>query len=142
MSAGTEAKKKGMDVIGSAVDKAMRAVAMETVSRVMLRTPVDTGRARANWNVSMDAPIDATSDFADWQGALDGNVGTANAADFNFAGRRRALFLANGLPYIERLEAGWSKQAPAGMVALTLAEMQSFVESSALSVTLGGDDGE
>ena len=137
MSAGSNAKAKGEQVVGAAVDRLMRAVALETVSRVMLRTPVDTGRARANWNVTMDAPDTDTNDDTDWQGKLGGNQGFVGEAEF--AGGR-SLFLSNGQPYIERLEAGYSKQAPAGMVELTMAEMSAFVES--LTSTGGGDDGK
>jgi len=39
------------------------------------------------------------------------------------AGRIRQIFIVNGLPYINRLENGWSQQAPNGMVAITLAEL-------------------
>lgn len=42
------------------------------------------------------------------------------------AGKIKRIYIANGLPYILRLENGWSKQAPAGMVAITLAELPSL----------------
>ncbi|VEB42983.1 Uncharacterised protein [Chromobacterium violaceum] len=34
-------------------------------------------------------------------------------------------WLVNPMPYAVKLEYGWSKQAPAGMVRLTLAEISS-----------------
>jgi len=43
--------------------------------------------------------------------------------------------LRNNLPYAERLETGWSKQAPAGMVGLTVAEFQTFVTNAAKDLT-------
>jgi hypothetical protein len=36
-------------------------------------------------------------------------------------------YIQNNLPYAQRLEDGWSKQAPAGMVALSLAELQAEI---------------
>jgi Fe-S cluster assembly ATPase SufC len=38
------------------------------------------------------------------------------------------------LPYIERLGLGWSKQAPAGMLGVTLAEFQRYVVEAAAEV--------
>lgn len=37
------------------------------------------------------------------------------------------VFITNGLPYAERLENGWSKQAPLGMVALTVQELKFVI---------------
>ena len=39
----------------------------------------------------------------------------------------QSVYVVNGLPYAERLENGWSQQAPLGMVALTVAELQSVI---------------
>ena len=40
-------------------------------------------------------------------------------------------YLANNLPYAQRLEDGWSSQAPAGMMELTLIEFPGIVKRSA-----------
>jgi hypothetical protein len=40
-------------------------------------------------------------------------------------------WIANSLPYIVPLEHGWSKQAPAGMVGLTVTEFQQIVKRAA-----------
>lgn len=42
--------------------------------------------------------------------------------------------IKNNLPYAQRLEDGWSKQAPSGMVGLTVAEYQTIVGAAAESV--------
>ena len=41
------------------------------------------------------------------------------------------FYLVNNLPYIRRLEQGWSQQAPAGMVAVTVSEFQQTVARAA-----------
>jgi hypothetical protein len=46
----------------------------------------------------------------------------------------KIIFLTNTLPYILRLEEGYSKQAPIGMVYTTLREFPQVVESAAGSV--------
>jgi hypothetical protein len=44
----------------------------------------------------------------------------------------RVVWLSNNLPYANRLENGWSKQAPAGMVNLTFAELQAQINGGSL----------
>jgi hypothetical protein len=39
-------------------------------------------------------------------------------------------FLTNNLPYALRLEYGWSKQAPHGMVGVTVKEYQQIVDKA------------
>ena len=43
----------------------------------------------------------------------------------------QTIFLVNHLPYGPALEYGWSKQAPAGMVRITVEEFGGVVNSSA-----------
>lgn len=38
----------------------LRKVALQTLSGVVLKTPVDTGRARGNWQVSLSTPLTNT----------------------------------------------------------------------------------
>ena len=48
------------------------------------------------------------------------NVGNAQPGE--------SIWISNNLPYITALEDGHSKQAPAGMVALSLAEVSSGLQ--------------
>jgi hypothetical protein len=43
-------------------------------------------------------------------------------------------YLTNNLPYAYRLEYGWSRQAPNGMVGVTVVEFQSIVNAAAKDV--------
>jgi hypothetical protein len=38
----------------------------------------------------------------------------------------QTIFITNSLPYAQRLEYGWSKQAPLGVVRITAVEFQSI----------------
>lgn len=88
---------------------------------VIPRTPVDTGHARWNWLASVDAPLSGEIDGTDKTG--EAAIDRARAViDSLQLGQR--FFLSNNAPYIQRLEEGWSKQAPAGMVAVTVASIQ------------------
>jgi hypothetical protein len=97
------------------IEQAARKIAFEAFSRVIQRSPVDTGRFRANWNVSYGAPNYATT------AGTAGGIGEAQKVLTLPVGG--VVFLANGLPYAHRLEYGWSKQAPGGMIRLVAAEI-------------------
>ena len=116
-------------------DLVTRMIALEVFRRVILKTPVDTGRARGNWMCTIAVPAEAIAQGEDWfKGQTIGDFDKSGretiqaAADEVMAWNPRevAVFLTNNLPYIERLENGWSKQAPAGMVAITIAEFDGI----------------
>jgi len=44
------------------------------------------------------------------------------------------IYLTNNLPYAQRLEEGYSQQAPAGMVALTIQEFQAIANEIGLEL--------
>ena len=113
-------------------DLVVRRVALDLFTRVVRRSPVDTGRFRANWQTSVGAINTTTSEATDKSGSTSvaraqAVVGSAHAGD--------RIFLANSLPYARRLEYGHSKQAPAGMVRVTLQEYQGIVERAAGGVS-------
>ena len=125
----------------SQVRTVRRMIALKVFRRVILRTPVDTGRARANWQATVGSPVQGPIDSVDPTGA--GSVSTILPAIGAVQGDE-PIFLTNNLPYIERLETGWSQQAPAGMVAITVAEFDGIAEQIAASVATvkGEDDGQ
>ena len=46
------------------------------------------------------------------------------------------IYLTNNLPYAVPLEEGYSKQAPAGMVALTVQDFQSVVAQIGIELVM------
>lgn len=110
-----------------------RAVFMELSRRIIQRTPVDTGRARGNWQPTIDSPSLTWTENTDksGSGSIANTVLTAAGV-----GRDQALFLTNNLPYIGRLEYGHSQQAPTGMVRISAQEFQQVV-----TVTVRGLNG-
>lgn len=100
----------------------MRAVSLQVLTGVVFKTPVDSGRARGGWQLDLgdfgDLPIDR----------LDPN-GQASVADaLNKLKRLRfgeRIAIGNNVHYIRYLEDGSSKQAPEGMLQLTLAEVRA-----------------
>ena len=111
---------------GASVDETGRAIVLELFGSVIKDTPVDTGRARGNWQTSMDSPATGETDRKGEQAAL-----AEVAAEVAGFGTGRIIYLSNGLPYILRLEYGWSKQQPGGMVRRNVARIQSIVKKAA-----------
>lgn len=103
------------------VDAKVRVICLDLMSGIVLKTPVDTGRARANWQASIGSPRSDTTTSTDKNGS-----GTIAAnADVVARAPGNIFWLTNNLPYISRLEyEGWSNQAPRGMVRITIDEVQ------------------
>lgn len=97
-----------------AVDDTLRKVALVANQTLIMATPVKTGRARSNWQVSIDTEIDAELDSTDAQGAIRRNEGVIKGY------RNGEIIVQNNVSYIGKLNDGWSAQAPAGFVERAL----------------------
>lgn len=107
--------------------KVVKKVAFQLFRRIIEKTPVDTGRARASWNIaigSIDSSIAPEGDNLKSPGALASKANTV-LAGYGTDGRLPVVWISNNLPYIGELENGHSQQSPAGMVALSIQEEQS-----------------
>lgn len=108
---------------GGNAEQVVRKVGIEITGSVIMKSPVDTGRFRANWVVGQGA-IGQTTAATDQSGANTINKATAKIMQFKLG---ETIWLTNSLPYARRLEYGWSDQAPQGMVRLTIAEWQGYI---------------
>lgn len=113
---------------GRNADLVVQKVAVDILSRVVKRSPVDTGRFRGNWQVTIGLPASGNVATNDKSGAQAINSGAAVLASFQIG---PSIFITNNLPYGPRLEyEGWSKQAPAGMVRITVAEYEGLIRKA------------
>lgn len=109
----------------------MRQVSIKLFSAIIKASPVDTGRFRMNWMASGGTPASGTTDATD----KSGNTATGNATSFVLkASDWREFTLTNNLPYAERLEYGWSQQAPQGMVRTNVSRFQQLINEEANKV--------
>jgi hypothetical protein len=92
------------------------------------------GRFRANWQISIGSAASGTLDLADKDGAA---TAAAHAAVIGAAKAGDVIYIVNNLPYARRIENGWSKQAPIGLVALTIVEFQTIVDNAVNGVRAG-----
>ena len=98
-----------------------------------MRTPVDTGRARANWQVAIGTIPSGTLELNDKSGQA--TINKVQAASMGVVAGD-VIYLTNNLPYAVPLEEGYSKQAPAGMVALTVQDFQSVVAQIGIELVM------
>lgn len=109
------------------LDRVVRGLALRALRGFVLKSPVRSGRFRGNWQVALGAP----SNSYDWD-LTDAGGGSTVAAGADALKAYKggiSIWITNHLPYAVRLEYGWSQQAPAGMVRVTIAELGgSFVE--------------
>lgn len=86
------------------------------------------GRFRANWQVGLHQNPDTTiTDNTDAGGAKTISRLTAVAAAARAGG---IIYVSNSLPYADALERGHSKQAPAGIVRLTMLALPAALEAA------------
>ena len=98
---------------------------------MIMKSPVDTGRFKGNWQCGVGGINAAGSDRKDTTplGKYD-NLGASLATEVALKGWKpgQTINLTNSLPYAIRLEYGWSKQSPGGMVRLTVNEYADYLK--------------
>lgn len=106
------------------IDALTRRVAVAVDQAVVVATPVDTGRARGNWQVGIGAPVTDETERLDPAG-----VETIATNNDKIASRKlgQDIFISNNVPYIGRLNEGSSSQAPENFVEQAVAAGASVV---------------
>lgn len=127
------------------VETVIRKVSLELLKGVVLMSPVGNpdlwkhpvkgyvgGRFRGNWQVSIGVPAAGALDLTDRNGAATISKGAAVITNVR---ADESIWLVNNLAYARRIEYGWSKQAPAGCVRVTVARFQSLIEKTIRETT-------
>lgn len=120
--------EKFIEDTDDAVVKVLQATSLELGRRIILKTPVDTGRARGNWQAGINTVPGDQLTTKDKSGA---SSISKVAAESSRAKVNDAIFVINNIPYIENLESGSSTQAPQGMVRTTVTEFSGIVDEEA-----------
>ena len=108
------------------MDEAVRTSMYGLCENVVKATPVKTGQARGNWLVTLNrGPLRIRTGVLDKAGDKTlSNI--AKVLEGYQTGKTKTIWFTNTLPYIIRLEYGWSQQAPSGMVRLAMASFKAF----------------
>lgn len=127
--------KKANSISKAASDLAV-GTALTIVGDLAIKTPVDTSKAISNWQVDLDKEPDNT--IQPHYPGSDGSTFSASAgetlAQAKIALRNKkpgsVIYITNNLPYIKRLNEGYSKQEPAGFVERAILLSRKYRESS------------
>lgn len=130
-----------MKTTKSDAETAVAKIIVIALQGIMTKTPVDTGRARGNWNVAHSRPDLSVSD--EGYPESDGVIGAETAGAAQSAATQNAkqyakakglgtiavrvggdVYISNNLPYIRGLEYGASQQSN-GMVRRTMADIKA-----------------
>lgn len=107
-----------------------REIGISVLRKIVQRTPVKTGLARGNWNLSLGQP-----DPTRQRPAPLGQSPISRAVQV-LSGKETIsqIHITNSLAYIGLLENGRSNQAPGGMVAVTAAEVPRIAQGVTATV--------
>ena len=122
---------KNLDI---SLEEVAVAVCSTAAKLIIEKTPVDKGGAKANWVATINTPYNGVVKTKDKSGAI--AISKAIKTAGNASGN--VFYLTNNLPYIRKLEyggynegkkiiGGFSTQAPAGMVRISMMELKAYV---------------
>ncbi len=117
--------------VDGAFEKVVRKTCFDLYARIVKRTPVKTGRAKASWGIGLQASSKVLP-----PGEYDTNVMVDAVTDdaysfMHYSIKDDEVIIYNNVEYISHLEDGHSGQAPSGMVAISLAEFTHHFEMEA-----------
>ena len=109
--------------IGVELSTVVRKVSFDIWNDVTRLTPVDTGRARASWNVSEEYANLAVKPKS-YEGSGQGVAGKISG--------KKDVIISNNVEYIVFLENGSSTQAPSGMTKLAVANAAASINNTSI----------
>lgn len=114
-------KKRSREIKKSASELSVN-VALTIVGDLVYKTPVDTSKALSNWIVTLGKPSKDKLDphfFGEFGSSQKASAAESlTRAKYILKNKKpgQSIFIVNNLPYIVRLNEGYSAQAPAGFV--------------------------
>ena len=129
-SIGLKAFQRRMKVLSKItlgnVEKRVRKAALAADQVAVIATPVDTGRARANWRVGIGTnPAGFDEDATDKSGSA--TIAQGQSTISTWKSGQGSIFISNNVPYIIPLDEGSSAQAPNGMSAAAIQAARKFL---------------
>jgi hypothetical protein len=97
----------------------IRKIALELLKKVTMKSPVDTGRFRANWMVGIGGADETTTENTVNDAMMRGSIVLTGYKTL------KQIHISNNLPYAAALEHGHSQQAPLGVAEVSVAEIEA-----------------
>lgn len=114
----------------------VRRCATVVIEELAVRTPIDSGRAKSNWIVTLNSPTVARIEphhFGVLGSTAPQTIKTVQARAAIVINRFKigdTVIIQNNLDYIDDLEKGSSKQSPAGFIHQSLARIPIVVQGT------------
>ncbi len=126
------------DDISKQVNEVKKQAVQEIVLQVVPDTPVLTGQARSNYYTTNGSPSAAVTAYGPF--TQDGYQ-SINRMRIALQGAKPGvpMFITNNLPYIGRLNDGYSAQAPANFIQIAIARAQGIIRRQV--IRYGGYNG-
>lgn len=114
--------RRTAQAVGVNSQLAVKHVAKAVGTTVVYATPIDTSRARMNWQASVGTPktgvlLPYPSQPASTADGVRVALASVESAIGEYSGQAGGFWIVNNLEYIGALNDGWSGQAPADFVA-------------------------
>ncbi len=105
--------------------KFIRKIALELLKKVTMKSPVDTGRFRANWMVGIGGADETTTENTVNDAMMRGSIVLTGYKTL------KQIHISNNLPYAAALEHGHSQQAPLGVAEISVEEIEAHFNGGA-----------
>lgn len=111
------------------VEDAVIQVALELLARIQNKTPVDTGRLRNSFHAVLPGKVDSSYRYHD-DARKSFNDPLAQKAQRDVVSNIYEAIVGTAVHYALVIEAGHSRKAPSGMVAISAAEMTGALDAA------------
>lgn len=122
MSQFSAAVKKFVVDVNNLSTRNCKRLAFLVFRNVIAKTPEDTGMARMNWHCTLNV-VDESHDAPAKKGRI------AQKSEVPPCTLGDVYHITNALPYINRLDHGWSKDAPEGMTKPAMEKAEDALQS-------------
>lgn len=114
------------------INTCRKKVAIKIYESIVEYTPVKTGRARANWQITIGKKANGEVKGSDPSpyGSKPKDLPQQEIKIGKMGKSEEPIYITNNLPYIVGLEYGKSKQSPNGMVGVTLLDIQNKIKEA------------
>lgn len=121
--------EKWIKQVKSGLDDVIREFVKAVHADLVKASPVDTGRFRANWQITYNhIPMYALNEYdKSGNATIAAGIRTANVLPLGRGGAVTTIYFSNMLIYANALEYGHSQQAPAGVLGLVAIRLRSYM---------------
>ena len=105
--------------------KFIRKIALDLLKKITVKSPVKTGRFKANWMTGIGGADETTTESTVDDAVMRGSIILSAYRDL------KQIHISNNLPYAAALEHGHSMQAPLGVAEISVEEIEAHFNGGA-----------